>query len=156
MIVWRIATESKRYASTDLSGKGAELSPGRWNALGLPILYAANTPSLAMLETIAHIHDFNLPQLKYLISIEIEDSDWKARETLEIDDLPAGWNAIPHENKTVLIGSEWLQQCKSLVLCVPSAITPEETVVLVNPQHPRSKALKARKLRQVDYKTVIR
>lgn len=156
MIVWRIATESKHFTSTDLSGKGAEISPGRWNALGLPVIYAASTASLAMLETIAHIAGPSIPQLKVLISVEISDVDWNAREVMTAFTLPVGWNNIPHENLTVAIGSEWLQQKRSLVLCVPSAITPEETVVLINPQHPNAKALVATKHRPIDYKTALR
>ncbi len=156
MKVWRIATENKKYSATDLSGKGAELSPGRWNAMGLPLLYTASTSSLAMLETVAYISDNNLPQLKFLISVDITAADWEAREVLKPADLPPGWDAVPHENITVTIGSDWLQQSRSLVLCVPSAITPEEAVVLINPQHPRAKTLKAKKLRPVDYKTVFR
>lgn len=156
MKVWRIATENKKYLATDLSGKAAEFSPGRWNALGLPILYTASSSSLAMLETVAHIDANDLPQIKVLITIEIAKSDWDAREVFQAADLPPYWNAIPHENTTVAIGSEWLRQQRSLVLCVPSVITPEEAVVLINPQHPRAKTLEAKKIRTVDYKTVLR
>lgn len=156
MKVWRIATENKNHTATDLSGRGAELAPGRWNAWGLPVLYTASSVSLAMLETVAHLNNYSLPQLKFLISIDITEANWERRETLTPADLPQGWDAIPHESESVAIGSAWLQQRRSLVLCVPSAITPEETIVLINPLHPKAKTLKAKKIRPVDYKTVLR
>ena len=156
MKVWRIATENKKYIATDLSGKGAAISPGRWNSFGLPVLYTASTVSLAMLETAAHIDSNDLPQLKFLISVEISEANWDNREILTASELPRYWSNIPHVDMTTDIGSQWLQECRSLVLCVPSAITPEETVVLINPLHPKAKTLKAKKIRSVDYKTVFR
>ena len=156
ILVWRIATENRIFLATDLSGVSAAKSPGRWNDEGLPVIYAANTSSLAMLETTAHIADHNLPQLKYLINIQIPKLDWEKREVLTTSNLPPSWNAIPHLRSTVLIGSSWLREKRSLVLCVPSAITPEETVVLINPKHPRANKLNAMKIRLIDYKTVFR
>lgn len=156
MLVWRIATENRSYLATDLSGNSAANSPGRWNDEGLPVVYAASTSSLAMLETTAHVAHYNLPQLKFLINILIPELDWKKREILTASDLPIGWNSIPHNDSTVNIGSIWLLGQSSLILCVPSAIAPEETVVLINPMHPRANKLKAKKIRPVDYKTVFR
>jgi RES domain-containing protein len=154
--VWRIATENKKYFATDLGGKGAALSPGRWNELGLPMLYTATTVALATLETVAHINARGIPQMKYLISVKIDALSWMQREVLEPKDLPPRWDAIPHEAMTSVIGSDWLKQCRSLILCVPSAIAPEETVVLINPLHPSAATLVAEKIRLVDYKTVLR
>lgn len=31
MILWRIAAETRKYPTDDLSGGGAAVSPGRWN-----------------------------------------------------------------------------------------------------------------------------
>lgn len=41
MILWRIATETRRYKATDLTGGGAAASPGRWNEDNQPVVYAA-------------------------------------------------------------------------------------------------------------------
>jgi RES domain-containing protein len=156
VIVWRIATENKKYLATDLSGTGAALSPGRWNSAGMPVLYTASTPSLAMLETMAHIDAYGLPQMKYLVSIEIPQTHWRKRLILTANHLPIGWDVIPHGVHTPFFGSDWLKRSLSLVLCVPSAITPEETVVLINPLHDDAKHLTAVKTRAIDYKTVLR
>jgi RES domain-containing protein len=48
--IWRISIYG------DLSGRGGLLSAGRWNPRGLPIVYAADHPATAMLETLAHVN----------------------------------------------------------------------------------------------------
>jgi RES domain-containing protein len=154
--VWRIATENKKYLATDLSGTGAALEPGRWNQSGSFVLYTADSAALAMLETVAHIDSNDVPQLKYLISIDIPDASWMLRLNANSKDLPSNWNAIPYQNSSAVFGSDWLDQKSSLVLCVPSAITPEDTVILINPLHPKANTLKAKRIRLVDYKTVFR
>jgi RES domain-containing protein len=44
--VWRIC----RRPFADLSGEGARLYGGRWNAPGRPLIYAAESAALAVLE----------------------------------------------------------------------------------------------------------
>jgi len=39
--VWRIATDTQQYVSTDLTGEGARISGGRWNSEGIPLIYCA-------------------------------------------------------------------------------------------------------------------
>ena len=55
MRVWRIASQSLAYSAKDLSGAGAKVTGGRWNSVGIPVLYCAETPSLACLETLVHL-----------------------------------------------------------------------------------------------------
>ena len=55
MKLWRIAAETRRYPATDLSGKGAALSPGWWNSESEAVVYSACTIALAVLETAAHL-----------------------------------------------------------------------------------------------------
>ena len=40
-MVWRIVTA--RYAGTAFSGEGARLYGGRWNPMGVPMVYTAST-----------------------------------------------------------------------------------------------------------------
>jgi RES domain-containing protein len=51
MLVYRIS--GQRFAN-DLSGTGARLNGGRWNSVGLSLLYAASYRSLALLEILVH------------------------------------------------------------------------------------------------------
>jgi hypothetical protein len=40
MRLWGIATETRTFVAHDLSGKGAAISPGRWNGPGQAVVYA--------------------------------------------------------------------------------------------------------------------
>ena len=38
VVLWRIGTDTPRYEAHDMTGKGAELSGGRWNRPGTPLV----------------------------------------------------------------------------------------------------------------------
>lgn len=156
MNLWRIAAETRRYAADDLSGKGAALRPGRWNDEGHPVVYAALTPALAVLETVAHIDDGGLPLNRFLVRIEVAEPVWQAREERRIDELPAAWSAIPAGRASVEIGSKWLAAGVSAILLVPSVIVPEERVALVNPAHPAARSIGAQVVRRFEYDRLFR
>ena len=46
--VWRIVT--RRFVTSAFSGEGARLFGGRWNRKGWPVVYTAQSRSLALLE----------------------------------------------------------------------------------------------------------
>lgn len=156
MRLWRIATETRLFAAQDLSGKGAAISPGRWNGLGQAMLYAAPSVALAMLETAAHINTLGLPLNRFLVAIDVPDALWAQRQDIAADQLPLGWAAIPAGLTSVDVGSQWLSRQSSLLLCVPSVIVPEEPIALINPAHPMASQLTAHKLRPVTYGAVFR
>ena len=156
MRLWRIATETRLFAAQDLSGKGAAISPGRWNGLGQAMLYAAPSVALAMLETAAHINTLGLPLNRFLVAIDVPDALWAQRQDIAANQLPLGWAAIPAGLTSVDVGSQWLSRQSSLLLCVPSVIVPEEPIALINPAHPMASQLTAHKLRPVTYGAVFR
>lgn len=156
MRLWRIATETRTYAAADLSGQGAALHPGRWNAAGQPVVYAAPTLALAVLETVAHMHDGGLPLNRFVVAIDLPPRAWAARRTLMPQDLPATWQAIPPGLASASVGSAWLAQASSLVLLVPSVIVPEEPVALLNPAHPAAQHMVAKAVRPFQYDRVMR
>src|SRR5438105_13142535 len=49
---WRICLA--RHASTAWSGAGTRANGGRWNSIGVAIVYASSTLSLAALENLVH------------------------------------------------------------------------------------------------------
>lgn len=153
MRVWRIATEGREYSAEDLSGKGAESSGGRWNRVGLPVVYAAESIALACLETVVHVAG-GLPLNRYLVRIEIPEHLWQAREHPAA--WPAGWDARPEGKASLDFGDDWLKSGRSLILIVPSVIVPEECVVLINPRHPDASMVKAVNERRWDYDPRIR
>lgn len=156
MILWRIASETRQYGAADLSGAGAAAKPGRWNAIGEAVLYAAPTIAMAVLETAAHIDDAGLPQNRILVRIDVPEKMWRARITLGVDALPVAWAAIPAGRTSVGFGSRWIREGASALLEVPSVIVPEETVVALNATHPEIERLKATVVRRFDYPRLFR
>ncbi len=151
MICWRIAAETRSYSANDLSGRGAAASPGRWNDRGDAVVYAAETRSLSVLETAAHIDPCGFPQNRFLVEIRIPDELWAERERTDAARLNPAWAAIPCGMASVEHGSAWLLSRRSLLLLVPSVIVPEEAVVLINPAHPDARRVSATVIRKFEY-----
>ncbi len=133
MIAWRIT--KRRYSSRDvvLSGSGAEEQGGRWNEAGLPLIYASENASLALLETLVQASQQRLP--KSLVIVQIAIPNALAVKEISGEDLPASWKAIGSA-QCVAIGSAWIGSRETAVLRVPSAVNPLEANVLLNPAHP--------------------
>ncbi|REE01756.1 RES family NAD+ phosphorylase [Marinoscillum furvescens] len=134
--VYRICHQ--KYAA-DLSGKGAGLFGGRWNPVGMPMLYTAGSIALACLEYLAHnMHLFQGGDLS-LITLEIPEDIVQ----LALSDLPDQWPASDSDHRvSQQMGANFLQQNECLALEVPSAIVPQETNVLINPMHPEASEIK--------------
>ena len=154
--VWRIASDTPAYGSDDLSGKGAEITGGRWNKKGTPLLYTSGSSALACLETVVHLGGTSpLPLNRYLIKIEITDEMWKERVIFD-DSNNVGWDALPEGLVSINWGTSWANSLSSLLAQVPSIVVPEESNVLINPKHPTASKLVATKLRRWSYDTRIR
>lgn len=156
MKLWRIATETRRYPATDLSGTGAAIHPGRWNHESEPVVYCAPSIAMAVLETSAHINDAGLPLNRYLVGIELPAAVWKARTTVALSQLPPQWDAIPAGMASASVGSRWIADRKSAILLVPSVIVPEEFTALINPAHPDASTLTATAVRRFEYNRLFR
>jgi RES domain-containing protein len=146
--LWRIATDTRDYEADDLSGKGAEITGGRWNAVGIPMVYTSLTRALACLETVVHLNGSGLPLNRYLVEIRIPDDLWLAAETQTALSLKVGWDAEPAGRASVEYGSDWARSNRSLLLVVPSVIVPEEANVLINPHHSEALRIRATKVRR--------
>lgn len=109
VFLYRIATETRQYKATDLSGRAAAEFPGRWNSAGERVVYAAQSRSMAVLETAAHIDSAELPLNRFLIRLSVPSVVWKARKTLKTSELDAAWRAIPAGKASEDIGSRWYQ-----------------------------------------------
>lgn len=149
--LWRIATDTPAYEADDLSGAGAKITGGRWNAKAVPVVYAAETRALACLETIVHLNAGGLPLNRYLVAIEIPDEIWSSAQHATVKSLKAGWDAEPAGRLSIRFGTDWLLAKTSVLLVVPSVIVPEEDNVLINPRHPDSRKLTAAKIRKWTY-----
>jgi RES domain-containing protein len=56
-------------------------------------------------------------------------------ETLNASAVPADWRTHVGREALQTLGSEWLQQSRTCVLAVPSAVVPAEFNFLINPPH---------------------
>src|SRR5207247_5106012 len=56
--------------------------------------------------------------------------------------LPANWRISPPPAETMEIGDRWVQERRSAVLALPSAISPADTNFLLNPEHPDFKRIR--------------
>ena len=155
-IVYRIGVDAPAYEADDLSGKGAEITGGRWNEKGTAAVYAADSRSLACLETLVHLAAGGLPFNRYLVEISIPDLVWAAAQRETAASLPVGWDAEPASRTSIGFGTAWLRSGRSAVLVIPSVLVAEECCVLVNPAHPDSASISAVKLRRWLYDPRLR
>ena len=146
--VWRIAADTRDYPADDLTGKGAEITGGRWNQVGTAMLYTATSRALACLETFVHLNSGGLPLNRYLVSIEIEDDLWNSARVETAATLRVGWDAEPASLTSIDLGTVWAKASTSLLLVVPSVIVPEEANILINTRHPDAARITATKVRR--------
>lgn len=126
MTVFRIA--HPKFAH-DLSGYGASLYGARWNERGYPVVYCAETSSLAILEFLVHIKGVGGNMAYKLLTIEMKNGDVQT-----LTNLPWGW--ADNVKLTQELGTSWLKSLNSVCLRVPSIHNPLENNILLNPHHP--------------------
>lgn len=137
MIVYRL---SKKEFVNDISGRGAEISGGRWNEKGIPALYTASSRALAALEVAVHIPLGIMPVEYYMVEIELPDNSEILR--IKIAGLPAKWNRNPITTATQHLGTEFLRANKYLIIQVPSASVAGDHNYVINPNHADFKTVK--------------
>ena len=111
------------------SGAGSRKYPGRWNDHGQDMIYLAEHIATAMLEKIIRLH--TLPPNQHYVKIDIPAGC--SYEVANVDNLP-GWHAA-NPGVARAFGARWFDECRSLILLVPSAITRIEQNILMNPKH---------------------
>lgn len=129
---WRLCQAA--HQATAFSGDGARRYGGRWNRKGQSAVYAASTQSLAALEILAHVDTDLVPNDFIAFAVDIPDEI--ATECVALADLAPNWREAYPPLSCQTLGSTWIEQCRSAVLAVPSAIIPTETNYIFNPEHP--------------------
>lgn len=133
MRAWRIAGAAHKV----FDGAGAALVGGRWNPIGAPAIYAAETYALALLEVLLHAQIGRPPPRSRFVEIEIP-----SRVSVEeVTDAPAGWDH-PDYSASQAFGARWIAERRGAVLLVPSVISPTERNVVINPTHPDAARIK--------------
>jgi RES domain-containing protein len=132
LILWRLVKQ--KHVATAFSGEGAAWFGGRWNPIGLPVVYLSETLSLAALEFLVHLTLEDRRLLFAAISVEVPEG--VAFETLEPAALPTNWRDESVPEETQKIGADWAAKKQSVLLQVPSVVIPNEHNYLANPHHP--------------------
>ena len=134
---WRIAKQKHQFAGH--SGEGARLYGGRWNPIGVPVIYTAESLSLATLEIIVHLEREQLLYKRFVkIPVTFETS---LVYSLPRKKLPEDWGSLPPSESTQKIGQKWIEQAKYSILKIPSTVIREEYNFLINPAHPDFSAI---------------
>ncbi len=133
--------QSARYGLPKdfLSGKGAELTGGRWNPVGMPVVYTSLSVELASLEYLVHYFEgfpnSKLPEM-LVATIEIEE---ERVLTIEPEMLPKNWRNNPAPKTLQTVTNQWFQHNNHLALQLPTAVHSVQTElsynVLLNPLH---------------------
>jgi len=131
MRIWRIC--KARFADEAFSGMGARRFGGRWNTVGVPMVYASSSLALAAMELFVHLEP-NL-QPDDLVSIAATLPAGEPAQRLTPETLPPAWWTDELAPLRTL-GDQWIRAKTSLALEVPSAALRMEWNVLVNPLHP--------------------
>src|SRR6202790_3481979 len=131
MRVFRIgAAVFTRTRKEAFSGQGGVYASARWHSAGRPIVYTAQSLSLAALEILVRLKQTNDIQPFYAYSAEIPDS-----LILNPNSFPARWKSRISVSRA--FGDAWLEAKAAPAMLVPTIITPGEWNVLINPLHPQ-------------------
>ena len=104
MIVYRL---SKALYGTDLSGKGAEVTGGRWNSKGVPMIYTSSSRALCTAEIAFHVPLGLIPSGYQLTTLSIPEVYNGEEPDLTI--LPSDWNSFPYKRETQQFGDAFIK-----------------------------------------------
>jgi RES domain-containing protein len=105
------------------------VASARWHTAGRPIVYTAQSLSLAALEILVHLKQTNDLQPMRAFVVELPDEF-----ILVPSSLPTRWRSDYRASRG--FGDAWLARGDKPALRVPSVVTPGEWNVLLNPIHP--------------------
>jgi len=128
---WRIVLEE--HATKAFDGEGAKLFGGRWNSVGVALVYASKHKSLAALETLVHIDATRKRKPYKCFAFHFDQA---LMEILPAAKLPKNWRQEPPSPSIQQLGDAWVTAATSAILAVPSIVIPEEFNYLLNVKHP--------------------
>jgi RES domain-containing protein len=130
MKVFRLGTRlHARTRKEAFSVTGGLHASARWHTAGRPVIYTAQSLSLAALEILVRLKQTNDIQPFYAYCAEIPGA-----LILKPRSYPARWKNRIGVSRA--FGDNWLAAKTSPALLVPTVVTPGEWNVLLNPLHP--------------------
>ena len=125
MLLWRVSRHR------ELSGAGGLCAPARWHEQGSRVVYLADTPAGALLESCVHTSAGDVPPKYTLLTVSVAEDI--SIEVVGLEKLPSDWAGRPEVTRE--IGTAWLRSQRSPLLRVPSALVPATSNYLLNPLH---------------------
>ena len=101
---------------------------GRWNSPGRPVVYMAESVSLAVLENLVHMAKVDFPTGYVVITAVLPDGI-----VIMTEDQLVAQLGLTEPQK---LGDRWFDLRLSAVLAVRSKIVPLEHNYVLNPEHP--------------------
>lgn len=102
---------------------------GRWSSAPTPVIYASLSAACALLEFLAHLK--SPPQEP----LHLVEAVAPAGSMMEVGPLPQDWSDQPYRAHVQAIGDAWAEAGVSLLLRVPSVLSPRECNALINARH---------------------
>ena len=134
---WRIVPEDQ--AATAFDGEGARLYGGRWNSVGVAMVYTSEHKSLAALEVRVHINTTKKLKRYKCFAFEFDE---KMMKVFPYGSLPKDWQQEPPPASLQQLGDAWVRAGDSAILAVPSVIISNERNYLLNPKQPEFAKIK--------------
>lgn len=161
--LWRLAqdwidleTGALLCAAEDFAcaGNGAAAVGGRWNSVGRPVIYLADSLALAQLEKRVHT-PMRPPRDLVAVEAIVPAAAIASAEGVV---LPEDWDADNVDwsvgsAASQSIGDDWLARSTSLLLRVPSVVVPVGWNYLLNPAHPDARRVRTRR---IEYRPDVR
>ncbi|MFN2460627.1 MAG: RES family NAD+ phosphorylase [Candidatus Velthaea sp.] len=131
--MWRITRAKYAHpAIRAYDGHGAARSGQRWNEKGVRAAYASATLSLAALEYLGTVGEFNdAPNDLVAVPADVRDDSIESVDVATVPD----WSATPPA-ASVRFGTTWIVQRRSVALRVPSVMIACDVNYVLNPKHP--------------------
>jgi RES domain-containing protein len=132
MTLWRISNH------IDLIGEGGRKKSARWHTAGSRIVYFAESPTSALVETLVHldVEIVETPEFYTLLKIAVPDE-----LAIQPLDPPTGVDWKLDLKLTRHMGDAWLAALETPLARVPSVLMPHTWNVLLNPVHPDAKKI---------------
>lgn len=129
----------RRYQESAYAGIGSLRYNGRWHRAGIPVVYAAESPAVALLEVLVHVERPSLVRMDLVVVPCTFDESLMEPVAAYAGGagLPDDWRTFPWPMSTQAIGMRWFEAGRSVVLEVPSAVIPSAKNYLLNPEHPK-------------------
>jgi len=96
----------------------------------MQIVYTSNSLALCSLEIFIHLPSYRL-LTEYIYMTISFDSELVTKVS-----LMDGWDERPVSKIAQTIGDQWVEECQSAILRVPSVLMPDGHNYLININHP--------------------